>query len=59
MMLDVYKRQTEKTVHPGNGIAYRHGIPSVTVITGTDGYEIVFVGLSGCIPVSYTHLLLP
>ena len=34
----------EQAVHAGFGIAYRHGVPSVAVVTGADGGELVFIG---------------
>ena len=50
------KCRTKDTVHPRYRIAYRHGIPGISVVTVTDGDEIIFLRFSGCIPVLYGHL---
>ena len=34
----------KQAVHTGFGVAYRHGMPSVAVVAGADGGELVFAG---------------
>ena len=35
--------RTERTVHSGDRIAHGHGVPRITVVSGTDGCEIGFL----------------
>ena len=39
--------RAEEGVHPGDGVADRHGVPCVSVVSGADGHEIGTVGMSG------------
>lgn len=41
----------QKTVHTRHRITYRHGIPRITVIAGTDSHEIVLSGF----PAAYQY----
>ena len=45
----------EQAVHARNGVAYRHGVPCVAMVTGTDGHEVVLFRLSGRILVLCGH----
>lgn len=45
------KCRTKDTVHPRYRIAYRHGIPGISVVTVTDGDEIIFSGF----PAAYQY----
>ena len=49
------KRRAEKTVHSRHRVADGHGIPGISVITGTDSHEIILIGFSCCVPVLYSH----
>ncbi|MNT62096.1 hypothetical protein D3C72_1997890 [compost metagenome] len=45
----------ENTVHTGHRIAYRHGIPGVTVVSRTNGNKVGLVDLLLCHPILYSH----
>ena len=46
----------EKSVHPGYGVAHRHGVPRVPVIPAPDGGEFMFLGFPLRVPVLDGHL---